>query len=95
MPLSPDNAEFATRLAEAYQVWADHHPFPDKISIEFIGDPEDRMKFSPRQMAEEIRKQTQFGRRQTEFYLEVSTNQGGPTGEVVVQKFLDWENWWR
>lgn len=88
---SPD-INFIERFGEAYGAWVDYHPTPDEENICFISK-EGKRSYSPRQIAAEIKGKTPFGIERAQFYLSVSTILGDPTGERVIQDFLDPDKW--
>lgn len=80
---------FAQELGEILSFIADQHPNPDDESaLSFIGTtPEGTtgvLTCSPRRYAEEVLGRTEFGMSTIQFYRDISTNLGDPTGQRVI-----------
>ena len=86
---TPVPAPFHERLAAAMEKgFLVGHPAPDRqMKYSGMGNGFTR---SARELVDEIRRQTPFGKRETQFHLGVSTREGDPTGEKIIQRFLVW-----
>jgi hypothetical protein len=85
------SSSFAEELGKVFTELANFNPNADKATMEYAGmdskgNAGKPRLLTPRQLAQEITKQTPFGIEITNLYYHVSEKQGDPTGKWVISE---------
>lgn len=80
---------FAGNLGAVMTLWAETHPKGDEPSIPiettYPGEKPKPLLYSPQDIAEHVVRQTEIGLQQTKLYYAQATEQGDPSGRVVLE----------